>query len=74
MSEQNKLIELLERIDRKLGFLIGENVKEKHNLVKEQISYLSHLTKDYNEIAFMLGITPSHAAKELSKLKSKVKK
>jgi len=74
MSENDKVIELLEKIDKKLGFLIGENIKEKHERIKDQVNYLNNLTKDYTEIAFMLGITPSHAAKELSKLKKKVRK
>lgn len=73
MSDQKKLLEVLGKMDKKLGFLIGEKIREKHNLIKNQVADLSNLTKDYNEIAFMLNITPSHAAKELSKLKRGLK-
>lgn len=70
MPEQIRLIEkTLERIDRKLGFLIGELVRERKTSIKDQVAHLSRLTKDYNEISEILGISPSHAAKELSKVK-----
>ena len=74
MEENKKIIEILEKIDRKLAFLIAEGVKEKHTVIKEQIAYISNLTQDYKEIALMLGITPSHASKELSKIRKKNKK
>jgi len=74
MQEQKKLIDILEKIDKKLGFLIGEKVKEKSVVIKDQVALLSSITKDYNELAFILGISPSHAAKELSKQRKGVKK
>jgi len=74
MTEQNRIIELLEKIDKKLGFLIGGQVKEKSDSIKEQVAYLTSLTKDRNDISFMLGISSSYASKELSKLKAKEKK
>jgi hypothetical protein len=74
MPEQKNLIEkTLERIDRKLGFLVGEKVREKQKNINDQVEHLSRLTTDYNEISFILGISPKHASKELSKLKSRIK-
>ena len=61
--------ELLEKIDKKLAFIIGEKTREKYDTVKGQVKSVSFLTKDRNEIAFMLGISPSHAGKELTGLK-----
>jgi len=74
MPEKNELINILERIDMKLGYLIGEKIKEKNSTVKDQIKELLSLTSDYREIARILGITSSHASKELSLLKKEKKK
>ena len=74
MSEKNDLIKILDKIDKKLGFLIGGKIKEKKTTVKEQIKELAPLTSDSNEMARILGITPSHAAKELSLLKKRGEK
>lgn len=71
MSEQEKAIELLEKIDKKLGFIIGDKIKEKYGLVKDQVNHLTDLTLDYKDIAAILGITPKHASVELSKLKKR---
>lgn len=74
MPEKNEMIMILERIDIKLGFIIGEKIKEKNSTVKDQIKELLSLTSDYHEIARILGITSSHASKELSLLKKEKKK
>jgi hypothetical protein len=73
MSEQEKLIVLLSRIDKKLSFIIGDKIKNRHDKIKDQVRLTQQVTDDYNEVASILGISPSHAAKELSKLKKKVK-
>lgn len=74
MPKTNEIQDILDRIDRKLGFLIGEKIKDKNLKIKDQIHELKSLTTDYNEIGRILGISSSHAAKELSKLKKRKKK
>ncbi len=74
MPKTNEIQDLLERIDHKLGFLIGEKIRDKNLTIKEQIYELQSLTTDYNEIGRILGISSSHAAMELSKLKKGKKK
>lgn len=74
MQEKNELIEILKRIDMKLGYMIGEKIKEKNSTVKDQIKELISLTSDYHEIARILGITSSHASKELSLIKKEKKR
>jgi hypothetical protein len=69
MKEESGLIDLLSKIDRKLGFIVGEKIKSKHALIKTQIVELMSLTNDYKEIATILGISPKHASVELSKIK-----
>jgi len=74
MSERNEMVKLLEKIDKKLGFIIGEKIKENNSTVKDQIKELMSLTSDYNEMARILGISAKHASKELSLLKKGRKK
>ena len=74
MAEKIELIDILQKIDRKLGFLIGEKIKEKETTIRGQICELKPLTSDYKEMAMILGISPSHASKELSGLKKGKKK
>jgi hypothetical protein len=73
VSEELKLIDLLESIDRKLGYIIGEKVKSKHDQVKTQVKELLNLTKDYKEIAIILGISPKHASVVISEVKKRAK-
>jgi hypothetical protein len=68
MSE-DKIIVLLEKINKKLSILIGEKIRENKSSIKDQVSTLSKAGLDYNEIASILSISPSHAAKEISKMK-----
>jgi hypothetical protein len=65
----NEEIILLRKIDRKLGLMLGNQIVEKYDSIKEQVTKLSRSGLDYNEIAEILAISPSHAAKELSKIK-----
>jgi len=69
----DEVIQLLKKIDTKLGLILGNQVIEKHNNVKDQVAKLSKSDLEYTDIADILGISQSHAAKELSKIK-KVKK
>lgn len=71
--KNNREVELLRKINIKLGLLLGNQIIEKHPNIKDQVAKLSKCGLDYTELAEILGISPSHAAKELSKLK-KVKK
>ncbi len=74
MPKTNEIQDILDRIDRKLGFLIGEKIKDKNLKIQDQIHELKSLTTDYNEIGRILGISPKHASVELSKLKKGKKK
>lgn len=66
---EDKITTLLEKINNKLSILVGEKIKEKKASIKDQVCTLSKTGLDYNEIASILGISPSHAAKEISKTK-----
>jgi len=74
MSKTSEIQDILDRIDRKLGFFIGEKIKDKNLKIRDQIHELKPLTTDYKEIGRILGISSSHAAMELSKLKKGKKK
>ncbi|NQV08411.1 hypothetical protein HQ529_01010 [Candidatus Woesearchaeota archaeon] len=71
--KNDEVIQLLKKINTKLGLMLGNQVIEKHDNIKDQVTKLSKSGLDYNEIAEILGISTSHAAKELSKIK-KVRK
>lgn len=68
MAEE-ELIEIIKKIDKKLIIILNENLSQKDQNVKEKVAYLAKFDLDYNEIAQILEISPSHAAKELSNLK-----
>lgn len=57
----------------KLGLILGNQIIEKESSINNQVAILGKSNLDYTEIAEILGISPSHAAKELYKIK-KVKK
>ncbi len=69
--QDDKIVSLLERIDKKLSVLVGEKIKESKSSIKDQVSALFKAGLDYNEIAHAVGISSSHAAKEISKLKKR---
>ena len=71
MAEE-KIIELLEKIDVKLGLLLGNQLQEEDN-IKKKVEKLSKAKLGYTEIAQILGISPTHAAKELSKIRKEKK-
>ncbi len=66
---EEELIEIMKKIDKKLAILINEKLSQKDQKVKDKVAYLAKFDLDYNEIAQILEITPSHASKELSKYK-----
>jgi predicted transcriptional regulator len=68
-----EIIKILLKIDRKLGVILGNQISEKENNIKKQVAFLSKTKFDSTEIAEILGITQSHASKELSILKKGVK-
>ncbi|MCK4520958.1 MAG: ArsR family transcriptional regulator [Nanoarchaeota archaeon] len=67
------MIEILKKIDIKLGLILGNQITDKDHNIKSQVAKLSKSSLDSTEIAQILGISPSHASKELSVLR-KVKK
>jgi predicted HTH domain antitoxin len=69
----DEIINLLKKIDTKLGLILGNQIAEKETNIKLQVAKLSKSNLDYTEIAEILGISSSHASKELSILR-KVKK
>ncbi len=70
MAEE-ELIKIIKKIDKKLVILLNENLSKKDQKVKEKVAYLAKFDLDYNEIAQILEIRPTHAAKELSNLKKR---
>ncbi|MCH7964390.1 MAG: hypothetical protein IH852_10695 [Bacteroidetes bacterium] len=66
---KEKIIELLTKINTKLGFIIGNKLNQSETNVNDKVAKLAKFNFDYNEISEILGITTSHAAKELSKIK-----
>lgn len=69
----DEVIKLLKKIDAKLGLMLGNQITEKEGNIKSQVARLSKSNLDSSEIAEILGISPSHASKELSIIR-KVKK
>ena len=74
MDNEGKIVQLLDKIDRKLAFLVGEKIKSQSDTIKEQVKCASRLTIDRDEMARILGISPNHASKELSLLRKRDKK
>jgi hypothetical protein len=74
MTNEEKVVQLLDKIDKKLAFIIGEKIKIDNDNIKDQIKAASKLTQDRHELALMLGVSPNHAAKELSLLRKGDKK
>lgn len=70
MAEE-KIADLLESINKKLTILINNQIEDGDQKIREKVSYLSKFDLDYTSIAEILCISKSHAAKELSKIKSK---
>lgn len=65
-------IDQLKKLNSKLDILIAlQMVEEKPKNLKEKIKLLNDLGAETSEIASILGITSSHAAKERSLLKKK---
>lgn len=67
MPKENNLV--VERIDKKLGVILGLLIKEKCEKTGERIYFLYKHGMDYKEIADILGIHPKNAAREISKIK-----
>ena len=65
----DKIIELLEKINKKLSVLVGEKFLDKNITIIDKISILSKASMDYIDISKILGISPAYAAKKLSILK-----
>ncbi|MCK4590071.1 MAG: hypothetical protein KAT77_06515 [Nanoarchaeota archaeon] len=72
--KKDEMIILLQKIDKKLGLILGNQITEKESNIKSQVARLSKTGLESVEIAEILGISPSHASKELSILKKEVKK
>lgn len=71
--KNDDIIKILQKIDTKLGLILGNQITENDNNIKSQVAKLSKSDMESTEIAQILGISPSHASKELSILR-KVKK
>ncbi len=71
--KNDDVIGLLERIDKKLGLILGNQITEKEGNIKAQVARLAKSNLGSIEIAQILGISPAHASKELSIIR-KVKK
>ena len=71
--KNDEIITLLQKIDKKLGLILGNQITEKEGNIKSQVAILSKSDLESVEIAQILGISPSHASKELSVLR-RVKK
>ena len=70
MNEQE--LEILKRIDSKLGALIAlEMVEDKPSTNREKIKLLSDLGLNYNDIASILNVNPGYVSKEKALLKKK---
>jgi hypothetical protein len=70
MNEQE--LEILKRIDSKLGALIAlEMVEDKPSTNREKIKLLSDLGLNYNDIASILNANPGYVSKEKALLKKK---
>lgn len=69
MISDDKIIELLDKINKKLSILVGEKILDKDITIREKVSILSKASMDYTDISQILGISLAHAAKELSILK-----
>jgi hypothetical protein len=74
MSKEDEIIKLLKGSDKKLALIIGNNIKEKHKLIKDQVGELRNCNMDYKEIALILGLSPKRASVEIARLKRKVKR
>lgn len=71
--KNNDIIRILQKIDTKLGLILGNQIIEKESNIKAQVAKLSKSDLESTEIAQILGISPSHASKELSILRRKKK-
>jgi len=69
----DETINLLKKIDKKLGLILGNQIAEKENNINSQVAKLSRANLDSAEIAEILSISPSHASKEVSLLKRRKK-
>lgn len=69
MNEKDRMVSILENIDKKLSLITGELIKKRDIKINEQVAILAQVNLDYKEIAQILGITASHAANELSKIR-----
>ncbi len=67
-----KEIEILKRIDSKLGALIALGmIEDKPSTNREKIKLLSDLGLNYNDIASILNANPGYISKEKALLKKK---
>ena len=71
--KNDEVIQLLKKINTKLGLILGNQIIENENNIKDNVAKLSKSNLNYNEIAEILSISQSHAAKELSKIKKENK-
>ena len=71
---EKEQIELLKKIDIKLGAIIAlQMVEYKPEKTREKIKLLSNLGFGYTEIASMLNVPAGYVSKEKSLLKKKMK-
>lgn len=66
-----RTVELLKEINHKLSVILGELIREKDQPIKKQIRVLHSAGFNYNTVSEILGISRSHAAKELTHIKRK---
>jgi hypothetical protein len=72
MSEKkDDVIDLLREINLKLNLILGELIKSRNDsfVIKDLTKYLFELGLDPKNISQVLGITSTHASKEVSMLK-----
>jgi hypothetical protein len=70
-EEKDEFINLLREINLKLNLILGEIMKSRNDsfVIKDLTKYLFELGLDSKNISQVLGITSTHASKEVSMLK-----
>lgn len=68
---EDELLTVMHSINSKLSVLIGLRMESQEQSTRQKIAKLNDLGLDYKEVAMILGISASHAAKEISLLKKK---
>jgi hypothetical protein len=70
-EKKDEIIDLLKELNFKLNLILGEIVKTKNDgfAIKDMVKYLHEIGLDSKNVSQILGITSSHASKEISGLK-----